>query len=200
MNLQNEEQKYSYALGLSVGTNLVEQNIPEFNTEIFAQAVNTILTKQDAAMTIDEANVIIREVLSKGVNERSGENLEAGNAFLAENAKRSEVTVLESGLQYEVVTSGKGKQPSATDEVTVHYHGSLIDGRVFDSSYERKEPATFPVNGVIKGWVEALQLMKEGDKWRLAIPADLAYGTQAPGGIIEPNMALLFDVELITVK
>ncbi len=127
------------------------------------------------------------------------ENLKASQEFLENNAKEDGVTVLDSGLQYKIVNSGEGKQPSATNQVTVHYHGTLPDGTVFDSSYERGSPATFPVNGVIAGWVEALQLMKEGDKWQLFIPSELAYGERGAGGDIGPNCALIFDVELIRV-
>ena len=124
----------------------------------------------------------------------------AGNVFLAENAKREEVTTTVSGLQYEVLSEGKGDSPKATDEVTVHYHGTLIDGSVFDSSVERGQPATFPVNGVIPGWIEALQLMKPGAKYKLFIPSDLAYGERGAGQKIGPNSTLIFEVELISIK
>lgn len=127
------------------------------------------------------------------------ENLKASQEFLTSNAKKDGVVVLKSGLQYKVLNAGEGRAPAPTSQVTVHYHGTLPDGTVFDSSYERGSPATFPVNGVISGWVEALQLMKEGDKWQLFIPSDLAYGTRGAGGDIGPNCALIFDVELIRV-
>ena len=127
-------------------------------------------------------------------------NKKAGEDYLAANRKREGVVSLPSGLQYEVVTAGSGKSPAATDTVVVHYKGTLIDGKEFDSSYKRGQPATFPVNGVIKGWTEALQLMKEGAKWKLFIPADLAYGSRGAGADIGPNSALVFEVELIEVK
>ena len=130
----------------------------------------------------------------------SDEHLIAGEKFLEENKDKDGVTTLESGLQYKVLEEGAGKQPSATDSVTVHYRGSLIDGREFDSSYSRGQPATFPVNGVIAGWVEALQLMKEGDKWQLFIPSDLAYGQRGSGPDIGPDEVLVFDIELLKVN
>jgi FKBP-type peptidyl-prolyl cis-trans isomerase len=125
---------------------------------------------------------------------------ESGAAFLAENAKKPGVTVTASGLQYEVIKSGDGRSPVATDKVTVHYRGTLIDGREFDSSYKRGEPATFPLNRVIAGWTEGVQLMKEGDKWRFFIPSNLGYGTRGAGGMIGPNETLIFEVELIKVQ
>ena len=128
------------------------------------------------------------------------ENLKKGQAFLAENGKKDGVKATATGLQYKVNKSGTGKTPKSTDTVKVHYHGTLIDGTVFDSSVERGEPVSFPVNGVIPGWTEALQLMKEGDKWQLYIPAKLAYGEQSPGGKIGPNSVLIFDVELLAVE
>ena len=130
----------------------------------------------------------------------SQDNLEAGQQFLEENKSKEGVTVLDSGLQYKVIESGEGGQPGPTDRVTVHDKGTLIDGTEFDSSYGRGEPLTFPVNGVIAGWVEALQLMKEGDKWQLYIPSELAYGSRGAGGVIGPNSTLVFDVELIKVN
>ena len=127
-------------------------------------------------------------------------NLKDGEAYLAANTKKEGVKATKSGLQYKVLKEGKGKTPKATDSVKVHYHGTLIDGSVFDSSVERGEPISFPVGGVIAGWTEALQLMKEGDKWQLVIPSKLAYGEQGPGGKIGPNSTLIFDVELLAVE
>jgi FKBP-type peptidyl-prolyl cis-trans isomerase FklB len=134
-------------------------------------------------------------------NAKANENLAQGQAYLAENAKRDGVTTLESGLQYEILTEGSGKlHPEATDKVTCHYHGTLIDGRVFDSSVQRGQPATFPLNRVIKGWTEALQLMVVGDKWRLFLPADLAYGEAHVSAEIGPNSTLIFEVELLGIS
>jgi len=138
--------------------------------------------------------------LSYSVGVLVAQNLKAQGLVLATNGKRAEVTTLASGLQYEVITEGTGAKPAATDKVTVHYHGTLIDGTVFDSSVDRGQPASFPVNGVIPGWVEALQLMPTGSKWKLFIPSDLAYGARGAGGDIGPNATLIFDVELISIN
>ncbi len=157
-------------------------------------------------MTYDEAKRIVQEYfeglqaeLDKQAAEAAAQNKQIGEAFLTENAKRDGIKVTASGLQYEVLESGNGDSPEAKDRVEVHYTGKLIDGTVFDSSVERGVPATFGVTQVIPGWVEALQLMHEGDKWRLYIPSDLAYGPQGAGGIIGPNSTLIFDVELLRV-
>ena len=152
------------------------------------------------AISEEEANIILQDYFQKLANKALEANSEAGKTFLAENAKRKEVTTTASGLQYVVLTEGKGVAPKATDEVTVHYHGTLIDGSVFDSSVERGQPATFPVNGVIPGWVEALQIMKPGAKYKLFIPSDLAYGERGAGQMIGPNSTLIFEVELISIK
>ena len=157
-------------------------------------------------MTYDEAKRIVQDYFTNLEAEMQAknaqaaeENLRIGNAFLEENAKRDGIKVTASGLQYEVLKEGKGHSPKAEDRVEVHYTGKLIDGTVFDSSVERGVPATFGVTQVIPGWVEALQLMKEGDQWRVYIPANLAYGPNGAGGVIGPNMALIFDVELLRV-
>lgn len=141
----------------------------------------------------------IHQRMQAAKEEASKAVIEEGNAFLAKNAERDEVSVTESGLQYEVIAEGEGNSPKADSTVRVHYHGTLINDKVFDSSYERGQPAEFPVNGVIKGWTEALQMMKEGAKWRLYVPHDLAYGEQGAGGAIAPYSTLVFDVELLDV-
>jgi len=140
----------------------------------------------------------LQDLLNKKNNERNEKMIEEGKAFLAENAKRDEVTELESGLQYEIMTEGNGPKPAATDEVTCHYHGTLIDGTVFDSSVQRGQPASFPLNMVITGWTEALQLMPTGSKWRLYLPPHLAYGDRQAGAQIKPNSTLIFEVELLS--
>ena len=165
-----------------------------------ALAGKTALTDAELRETL---NTFRKEMMTKmeAKQKTDGEkNVKDGEAFLAANAKKEGVKTLPSGLQYKVIKSGAGKSPKATDTVKVHYHGTLIDGTVFDSSVERKEPATFPVNGVIPGWIEGLQLMKEGDKWQLFIPAKLAYGERGAGQDIGPNSALIFEVELLEVK
>lgn len=201
-----EFDKLSYALGLSMGNNFRASGINEINVQDFADGVAAVFYGSEPKMTYDEAKEEIQryftELQSKqeeAAKKAGEENAKAGEAFLMENGKRVEVKTLPSGLQYEVIAEGEGDSPKATDQVMVHYEGKLIDGTVFDSSIDRGEPATFGVTQVIPGWVEALQLMKPGAKWRLFIPSALAYGPQGAGGIIGPNQTLIFDVELIKV-
>lgn len=198
--------KLSYALGMSMGHNFKGTGIKTLNSVDFAAGVASVYDGVKPEMTFDEAKRIVNEYFAKLEAEMQAEaakqgevNRKNGEAFLTENAKREGIKVTESGLQYEVLESGKGDSPKASDNVEVHYTGKLIDGTVFDSSVERGVPASFGVTQVIPGWVEALQLMHEGDKWRLYIPSDLAYGPNGAGGVIGPNMTLIFDVELLRV-
>ena len=191
--------KLSYAIGLNIANNLKSSGFANLSVEDFAEAVKTVYNGENAKMTDAEARTVIQDYFEKVEKEKLTKNLEEGNKFLAENGKREGVVTLPSGLQYEIITEGTGKKPSATDTVSCHYHGTLIDGTVFDSSVMRNQPAEFPVNGVIKGWVEALQLMSEGAKWKLFIPANLAYGERGAGQSIEPNSTLIFEVELLKV-
>lgn len=191
--------KLSYALGLSMGNNFLGSGIKKINIEDFAKGVSAVYNQEKPEMSFDEAKNVINEFFTRLQQEISEENTKAGKAFLEENAKRPEVTVLPSGLQYEVLTAGTGRKPKATDRVQCHYHGTMIDGQVFDSSIQRGTPAVFGVNQVIPGWVEALQLMPEGSRWKLYIPSELAYGEQGAGGSIPANATLIFEVELIKV-
>ena len=198
--------KLSYALGMSMGHNFKGTGSKTLNSADFAAGVASVYDGVKPEMTFDEAKRIVNEYFAKLEAEMQAEaakqgevNRKNGEAFLTENAKREGIKVTESGLQYEVLESGKGDSPKASDNVEVHYTGKLIDGTVFDSSVERGVPASFGVTQVIPGWVEALQLMHEGDKWRLYIPSDLAYGPNGAGGVIGPNMTLIFDVELLRV-
>ncbi len=198
--------KLSYALGMSMGHNFKGTGIKTLNSADFAAGVASVYDGVKPEMTFDEAKRIVNEYFAKLEAEMQAEaakqgevNRKNGEAFLTENAKREGIKVTESGLQYEVLESGKGDSPKASDNVEVHYTGKLIDGTVFDSSVERGVPASFGVTQVIPGWVEALQLMHEGDKWRLYIPSDLAYGPNGAGGVIGPNMTMIFDVELLRV-
>lgn len=198
--------KLSYALGMSMGHNFKGTGIKTLNSADFAAGVASVYDGVKPEMTFDEAKRIVNEYFAKLEAEMQAEaakqgevNRKNGEAFLTENAKREGIKVTESGLQYEVLESGKGDSPKASDNVEVHYTGKLIDGTVFDSSVERGVPASFGVTQVIPGWVEALQLMHEGDKWRLYIPSELAYGPNGAGGVIGPNMTLIFDVELLRV-
>lgn len=199
--------RISYALGLSMGNNFRASGIRSINVKDFADGVAAVFEGAEPKMSYDEAKLEIKnffeamEAEQREAAAKMGEvNEKAGKAFLEENGKRVEVSTTASGLQYEVLEEGSGKQPTAQDQVTVHYTGKLIDGTVFDSSVERGQPATFGVTQVIPGWVEALQMMKEGAKWRLFIPSNLAYGPNGAGNVIGPNSTLIFDVELIKVN
>ena len=190
-----------------MGNNFRSSGIKSINVKDFADGVAAVYDGATPKMSYDEAKHEIQvyfealDAEQKAAAAKMGEvNEAAGKKFLEENGKRKEVNITSSGLQYEVLNEGSGKQPSRGDQVTVHYTGKLIDGTVFDSSVERGEPATFGVTQVIPGWVEALQLMKEGAKWRLYIPSNLAYGPNGAGGVIGPNATLIFDVELIKVN
>lgn len=201
-----ELDKISYALGLSMGNNFKASGIQQINVEDFADGVAAVFYGNQPKMTYDEAKEVIRQYFTEMEARQKEEasklaeiNEKAGKEFLDENGKRAEVKTTPSGLQYEVLKEGDGPQPASTDQVEVHYTGKLIDGTVFDSSEERGVPATFGVTQVIPGWVEALQLMKAGSRWRLFIPSQLAYGPNGAGGVIGPNATLIFDVELLKV-
>lgn len=191
--------KLSYALGMSMGNNFKASGIETLTVEDFTRGVQAVYEGAKPEMTYDEAKQVINDYFTRLQQELDEKNRAAGEAFLAENKKRAGVVALPSGLQYEILKEGNGRRPSATDKVQCHYHGTLIDGTVFDSSVQRGTPAVFGVNQVIAGWVEALQLMPEGSKWRLYIPSDLAYGKHGAGDKIGPNATLIFDVELIKI-
>lgn len=205
--MENKElDRISYALGLSMGNNFKSSGIESINVKDFADGVAAVFEGAQPKMSYDEAKFEIQKFFQEldakqqaAAAEMAKVNEAAGQAFLAENGKRPEVTTTASGLQYEVLAEGAGESPAASDQVVVHYTGKLIDGTVFDSSVERGEPATFGVTQVIPGWVEALQMMKPGAKWRVFIPSNLAYGPQGAGGVIGPNATLIFDVELLSV-
>lgn len=191
--------KVSYALGLSIGNNFQNSGIANINTDDFLKGLKHVLENQKPEISYDEAKQVINDYFVELQAEKVEINKKAGEEFLAINKGREGVVVLPSGLQYQVLTKGTGAKPGAADKVKCHYHGTLIDGTVFDSSVERGEPAVFGVSQVIRGWVEALQLMEVGSKWRLFIPSELAYGEQGASGAIEPNSTLLFDVELLEI-
>ncbi|KGF51259.1 FKBP-type peptidyl-prolyl cis-trans isomerase [Prevotella amnii] len=199
--------KLSYALGIGIGTQLSEMGAKELNIDDFAQAIKDILSGTSLKMEQGEAQQLLQKFFQEKESRQAAAMAEAGKAFkeegekfLAENAKKEGVKVLPSGLQYEVLREGTGKQPSATSTVECHYEGTLIDGTKFDSSYDRNQTATFGLNQVIKGWTEGVQLMKEGAKYRFFIPYTLAYGERGAGGSIPPCAALIFIVELVAVK
>lgn len=191
--------KVSYALGLSIGNNFQNSGIKDLQIDSFVNGLKAVLENTQPELSYDEAKQIINDFFANLQQERLELNKKAGEEFLAINKEREGVTTLPSGLQFQVLTEGDGPNPTETDKVKCHYQGTLINGTVFDSSYERGEPAVFGVNQVIPGWVEALQLMKVGSKWRLFIPSDLAYGEHGAGEAIEPNSALIFDVELLEI-
>lgn len=193
-------EKVSYALGLSIGNNLLSSGIKDVNLEKFAKGVSDVLKGANPEMSYDEAKKILDKFFKELAEKINGQNAAVGKAFLEKNKKEEGVIELPSGLQYKVLKEGNGKKPKATDKVRCHYEGMLLDGTVFDSSIKRGEPAVFGVNQVIQGWVEALQLMQEGSKWRLFIPSEMAYGARGAGNSIPPHATLIFDVELISVE
>jgi len=207
LELKTPKDKASYAIGMDMGKSL-KKNEVDVNPDALAKALKDVLTNQKTQLTDQEAGTILTE-MQKEMQGKRQEKMKAmgeknktdGEAFLAENMKKEGVKTLPSGLQYKVITEGKGKSPSATDTVTVQYTGKFIDGTEFDSSFKRGQAATFALNSVIKGWTEALQLMKEGSKWQLFIPSNIAYGeTGTVGGPIGPNATLIFEVELVSVQ
>ena len=192
-------EKLSYALGLSLGSNMRNSGISQIDYAKFAKGIEDIMEQKPTEMEFEEAQTVINEFFQVIEAKMAEGAINQAKAFLAENGKRAEVVTLASGLQYEVIEAGTGVTPKASDTVKVHYHGMLIDGSVFDSSVNRGEPATFGVTQVISGWVEALQLMPVGSKWRLFIPSDLAYGAQGAGQSIAPHSTLVFEVELLEI-
>lgn len=191
--------KISYALGISLGANLKNNGFESLDYEKLALGMQDLMDGKSLEMSIQEAQTIINQYFQQIQEKAHAATIEAGKAFLAENAKRPEIITTASGLQYEVLNEGKGEKPAASDRVEVHYHGTLLNGEVFDSSVNRGEPATFGVTQVISGWVEALQLMPVGSKWKLYIPSDLAYGAQGAGQSIGPHTTLIFEVELLAI-
>ena len=191
--------KFSYGLGMGIGQNLLSMNVSEISVEDFIKGMQAVLKGTATEITHMEAQKVVSEHFQKLAEEQYAKVKAEGEAFLAANAKKEGVVTLPSGLQYQVLVEGNGKKPKASDRVRCHYEGTLIDGTVFDSSVRRGEPAVFGVSQVIAGWVEALQLMGEGSKWRLFIPQDMAYGAHGAGENIPPYSALIFDVELIDV-
>ncbi len=202
LRLETVEQKASYGIGLQMGQQLAGSGLAGLEIDAIAKGIATALAGDMPEIEVDDINEALRELHTKAQAVREQEAkvaAKAGEAFLTENATRETVTVLPSGLQYEVLVAGEGEIPSSDKTVRVHYHGTLTDGTVFDSSVDRGQPAEFPVTGVIKGWVEALQLMPVGSKWKLYIPHDLAYGERGAGAAIAPFAALVFEVELLDI-
>jgi FKBP-type peptidyl-prolyl cis-trans isomerase FklB len=197
--MKNGLDSLSYALGLSLAQFYKQQGIKSVNTAMVTKAINDAMKGSKTLLNEEQMNMSITNFLQKMKMEKAAGNKQAGTAFLATNKAKQGVVTLPSGLQYLIVKEGTGPRPSVNDTVKCHYHGTLIDGTVFDSSVDRGQPAEFPVSGVIKGWVEALPLMPVGSKWKLFIPSDLAYGDQQAGPTIGPGSTLIFDVELLEI-
>ena len=192
--------KISYALGLSMGQNLMSSGVESLNYQDLAAGIEDVLTKQQPKISYQEAQQVLNQFFQELEVKVAGAAKAEGEKFLAENAKREGVKVTASGLQYEILEPSLGQKPKATDTVRVHYEGTLIDGTVFDSSYRRGESITFPLNGVIAGWTEGLQLMSIGSKYKFFIPYNLAYGERGAGQSIPPYAALIFTVELLGIE
>lgn len=206
LDLEKEENRFGYSLGYNVGKGLAG-DFPNMDLKALKAGLDAAINDKEAKLSEEEMRKAIQAGQKKAMDARRAKedeagkaNLEAGKKFLAENAKQEGVVTTDSGLQYKVITEGEGKSPKATDTVTVHYHGTLPNGEIFDSSVERGTPSSFPLNGVIKGWTEGLQLMKEGGKYTFYVPSDLAYGPRARSEKIGANQVLVFDVELLEVK
>jgi len=192
-------EKVSYALGLSLGNNLLGSGVNALDYAELAQGIQDVMEQKKPKMSYEDAQTVINDFF-QSLQAKGGDKAQSeGKAFLEENSKQAGIVTLPSGLQYEIMSEGTGVTPKASDSVKVHYHGTLIDGKVFDSSVNRGEPATFGVTQVISGWVEALQIMPVGSKWKLFIPSELAYGAQGAGQAIAPHTALIFEVELLEI-
>ncbi len=204
--LKNFTDSVSYSIGVQIGSNLKQQNI-DINQEALVAAIKTAYAKGKTALTEEQVGAVLNKFQAQMMEKQQAEsrkkgeeNIKKGQDFLAQNGKKPGIKTTASGLQYEVIKEGDGKQPTAENTVTVHYTGTLTNGKKFDSSVDRGEPATFPLKGVIKGWTEGLQLMKIGAKYRFYIPAELGYGSNGAGADIGPNEVLIFDVELLEIK
>lgn len=206
LTLTTQKEKFSYALGMSLGANVHEQSV-EVDPDIVARGMKDaisgakpLLTEEEARQVMTEVRTQVQKAQQAKMQQEADTNKKAGAAFLEANKSKPGVVTLPSGLQYKIITAGTGPKPTASDTVVCNYRGTLVDGKEFDSSYKRGQPATFPVSGVIKGWTEALQLMPVGSKWQLFIPSDLAYGERSPSPDLGPDSTLIFEVELISIQ
>ena len=204
--LKTELDSLAYSIGVSVAGSIKSQGLSDINPDLLARAIGDVLKNRPTLLTSDQCNQTLNayftkknEEMQRQATEKAAQNKKAGEAFLEQNKKKSGVITTASGLQYEVIKMGEGPKPAATDRVKTHYHGTLIDGTVFDSSVQRGTPAEFPVNGVIVGWQEALQLMPVGSKFKLYLPSEIAYGDRGAGQMIAPGAALVFEVELLEI-
>lgn len=198
-DLKTQDDSLAYSLGILIGNNLAQEGFTGLNTDIILAGLNAAMNGEQALMSLEEANTIMYQVSASRKNRAFEANRKAGEEFLAANKTKEGVVALDNGLQYIVLKSSDGPKPRATDKVLVHYHGTLIDGTVFDSSVERGEPISFGLNQVIRGWTEIVQLMPVGSKWRVFIPQELAYGERNAGPKIQPYSALIFEIELLGI-
>ena len=195
----NELEKVSYSIGINVATSIKSEGLDSINSFYISKGFQDVFENKDLAINIEESNKIIGEYFNKKQDAKNQRLAIDSKIFLEQNKQKDGVMTTESGLQYLILSEGKGNNPTLNDNVTVHYHGTLIDGTIFDSSVDRKQPATFPLNGVIPGWQEALQMMSVGSKWKIFIPSELAYG-ESGAGTIGPNSTLIFEVELLSIN
>ena len=195
----NELEKVSYSIGINVATSIKSEGLDSINSFYISKGFQDVFENKDLAINIEESNKIIGEYFNKKQDAKNQRLAIDSKIFLEENKQKDGVMTTESGLQYLILSEGRGNNPTLNDNVTVHYHGTLIDGTIFDSSVDRKQPATFPLNGVIPGWQEALQMMSVGSKWKIFIPSELAYG-ESGAGAIPPNSTLIFEVELLSIN
>lgn len=201
VDLKTEQDSILYIIGHFTGTNLASSPMAEINIAAIANGIQDAVDEIELFMDVNAANMMITEFMAKLEDKASEVYIVEGEKFLADNMLRKGVNITESGLQYEILVEGNGENPTSESQVTVHYHGTLLDGTVFDSSVDRGEPAIFGVGQVIRGWTEVLQLMPTGSKWKVYIPSELAYGANPrPGGAIKPHMALIFEIELISIN
>jgi FKBP-type peptidyl-prolyl cis-trans isomerase FklB len=200
VSLKTQADSAQYCIGTSIGRSFKSSGIDKINYDVLIKAIDQALKEEKFAIADDKAQMIVESYIQKLSSAKGEKNKKAGEEFLKNNKSKKGVVTTPSGLQYEIVKQGTGVTPKDTDMVEVHYNGTLIDGKVFDSSVQRGQPVTFPVNGVIKGWTEALKMMPVGSKWKLYIPSELGYGEQRAGKDIEPNSVLIFDVELLSIK
>jgi len=200
MELKTEIDSVSYGIGVNIAKNLVGQGLSDLNVDAIAAALKHVISGDSLLMEEEECMSFVNSYMQGAQERKAQEAIEVGRTFLEENGKKKDVVTLESGMQYTIITEGTGAKPGPTDKVKTHYHGTLINGEVFDSSVDRGEPISFPVNGVIKGWTEALQLMPVGSKWKLFIPYNLAYGERGAGAKIGPFSTLVFEVELLGIE
>ena len=195
----NELEKVSYSIGINVATSIKSEGLDSINSSYISKGFQDVFENKDLAINIEESNKIIGEYFNKKQDAKNQRLAIDSKIFLEQNKQKDGVMTTESGLQYLILSEGRGNNPTLNDNVTVHYHGTLIDGTIFDSSVDRKQPATFPLNGVIPGWQEALQMMSVGSKWKIFIPSELAYG-ESGAGAIGPNSTLIFEVELLSIN